>query len=99
VLSAGVRGGLPEHAGRLFAGDVLLRVGEADVTAANWLAALNKFAAGRRVPVVVRRGGETIGLALTLPAEPERVTYRIEKDESAPPQARAIRDAWLNGPK
>jgi predicted metalloprotease with PDZ domain len=94
-----VRAGSPAHAGRLFAGDVLLRVGEADVTAANWLAALNKFAAGRRVPVVVRRGGETIGLALTLPAEPERVTYRIEKDESAPPQARAIRDAWLNGPK
>jgi predicted metalloprotease with PDZ domain len=92
-----IRAGSSAHAGSLYVGDVLLRIGEAEVTTANWLAALNRFKAGERVPVVVRRGGETISFALTLPGEPERVTYRIEKDESAAPQVRAIRDAWLNG--
>jgi len=92
-----VREGSPAHAGSLLVGDVLLRVGQADVTSSDWLAALNRHRAGDRVPVVVRRGAETISLFVTLPTEPERVTYRIEKDEAAPPEVRAVREAWLGG--
>ncbi|HZI18001.1 MAG TPA: PDZ domain-containing protein [Pyrinomonadaceae bacterium] len=94
---ASIRAGSPAHAGSLHAGDVLLRVGQTEVTASDWLAALNRYRAGDRVPVVVRRGNDTINFSITLPAQPERVSYRIEKDETARPEVRALRDAWLNG--
>jgi predicted metalloprotease with PDZ domain len=40
-----------------------------------------------------------VGLRLvrTPAAEGTRTTYRIEKDDNAPPAARALRDAWLKG--
>jgi predicted metalloprotease with PDZ domain len=40
-----------------------------------------------------------VGLRLTRTpaAEPSRTAYRIEKDEKASPEARALREAWLKG--
>lgn len=76
--------------------DQLVSVGGRAVSAADWLAALNA-AAGTSVPVVVRREGQTLALSLTLPAEETRTVYRIEKDDKAPPAARALREAWLRG--
>jgi predicted metalloprotease with PDZ domain len=94
---ASMRPVAPARAGGLRAGDVLLRIGGTEVTASDWLVVLNRFKAGDRVPVVVRRGAETIDFSLTLPTRPERFTYRIELDERASPEVRAVREAWLNG--
>ena len=77
-------------------GDVLVSVGGREVTASDWLAALN--AGGRaRVPVVVSRAGRTLTFDLAPSAETSRATYRIEKDDAAPAAARALREAWLSG--
>jgi predicted metalloprotease with PDZ domain len=40
-----------------------------------------------------------VGLRLTRTPEAARTTYRIEKDDKAPPEARALREAWLKGEK
>jgi predicted metalloprotease with PDZ domain len=89
----------PAEAAGLKQGDVLVSVGASTVTAANWRDALNTFKAGERVPFNVLRARETISVTLTLPASPERHSYRIEKDANASPQARALREAWLTGKK
>jgi predicted metalloprotease with PDZ domain len=94
-----IRRSSPAHAGFLRVGDVLLRIGGHEVNGANWLTTLNRHRASEEVPVVVRRGNETLSYRLRLPAEAERFTYRIEKDEGAAPEVKAIREAWLNGAK
>jgi predicted metalloprotease with PDZ domain len=38
-----------------------------------------------------------VGLRLTRTPEGARTTYRIEKDDKATPEARALREAWLKG--
>jgi predicted metalloprotease with PDZ domain len=38
-----------------------------------------------------------VGLRLVRTPEAGRTTYRIEKDDKAPPAARALREAWLKG--
>jgi predicted metalloprotease with PDZ domain len=84
-----------ERAG-LKPGDVLAQIGGKDVTTADWLAALNANP-GASIPLVVRRSGQTLTLDLSLPAEDLRTIYRIEKDDKASPEARALREAWLKG--
>jgi predicted metalloprotease with PDZ domain len=84
-----------EFAG-LKTGDVLVSVGGKEVSAADWLEVLNSNP-DARVPLVVLRAGQTLTLDLALPAAQERTAYRIEKDEKASPEARALREAWLKG--
>jgi len=50
------------------------------------------------VPVVLRRGPQTVNATLSLDA-PDNFTYRLEKMENAPPEALALRAAWLRGDK
>ena len=38
-----------------------------------------------------------VGLRLTRTPEAARTTYRIEPDDKATPEARALREAWLKG--
>jgi predicted metalloprotease with PDZ domain len=94
-----VQNGSPAEAAGIRQGDLLVSVGASTVTNDNWRDALNAFKSGERVPVTLKRGRETISTTLTLPAAPERHSYRIEKDEKASPEARALRDAWLTGKK
>ncbi|HEV2763788.1 MAG TPA: hypothetical protein VGV38_12475, partial [Pyrinomonadaceae bacterium] len=56
------------------------------------------FKQGDRVPVTVRRGRQTVNATLTLGA-PDNIVYRLEKLSDAPPEALALRAAWLRGDK
>ena len=38
-----------------------------------------------------------VGLRFTRTPEAARASYRIERDDTAPPEARALREAWLKG--
>ena len=38
-----------------------------------------------------------VGLRLTRTPDAARTSYRIERDDQAPPEARALREAWLKG--
>ena len=38
-----------------------------------------------------------VGLRLTRTPEAARTNYRIERDDKAAPEARALREAWLKG--
>ncbi|MDT7780606.1 MAG: hypothetical protein QOC99_3118 [Acidobacteriota bacterium] len=86
----------PAEVAGLKPGDVLDRVGGREVTSADWLAALNAKT-DAKVAVNVRRAGQTLTFELTLPAKPLRTIYRIERDDKATPEARALREAWLKG--
>jgi len=76
--------------------DEIVSIGGRQVSAADWLDVLNS-AAGTTVRIVVLRAGQDITLDLALAPPNERTTYRIEKDDKATPEARALREAWLKG--
>ena len=78
-------------------GDILISIAGASVTRANWRSALERYRPGDRVPVQVRRFGETLGRVIEL-AEPAAFNYRLEEIPSASAEARRLRAAWLNGP-
>ncbi len=88
-------GSAAERAG-LKQGDVLITIGKTYVTTASWLAALNIFKRGERVPLSFRRARQTLNATLTLDA-PDRFVYRLEEIKDAAPEARALRAAWLKG--
>ena len=90
-----IRPDSPAERAGLKQGDVLVSVGGARVTNADWRDALNRFKPGARVPVAVRRARRDLTLSLTLPAAPERFEHRIEPDKNAAPAALAMRQAWL----
>jgi predicted metalloprotease with PDZ domain len=94
-VTAVAKASLAEFAG-LKPGDVLVSIGGREATPADWLASLN---ANPVAPtrIVVRRAEQTLTFDLTLPAEALRTTYRIEKDDKATSEARALREAWLKG--
>ena len=91
-----VRAGSAAERAGLRQGDELVSFGRTAVTAATWRGALNSFRQGDRVPVVLRRGPQTVNATLALDA-PDNFTYRLEELPDAPPEARALRAAWLRG--
>jgi predicted metalloprotease with PDZ domain len=92
-----VRAGSPAEAAGVKLGDVLLTLGKTQITASNWRDSLNALKPGGRATLSVRRARQTVPLEIALPPAPERYTYRIEKDDKATPEARALREAWLTG--
>jgi predicted metalloprotease with PDZ domain len=91
---ASVQPGSPAGRAGLRAGDVLLTVGRTEVNAGNWQAALDSLKPSEAHALTYRRDGRTFDAALGLGLS---FTYRIEKDDRATPEARALRDAWLKG--
>lgn len=95
VRVVGVATDSPAQIAGLKTGDVIVRVGNADATAAaNFYTALAKFKRGDRVPLIARRAGRDFPVTITL-GEPDIFTYRIEEAAGATPEARARRAAWL----
>ncbi len=78
--------------------DEIVSIGGKEVNAADWLETLNAIP-GTTVRVVVRRAGQNLTLDLTTQPAEQRTMYRIEKDDKATPEARALREAWLKGSK
>ena len=93
---ASIRTGSEAEAAGLKQGDVIVKIGEAHVTTASWSAALNIFKRGDRVPITYRRVRQTFTTTLTL-GEPDVYLYRIDKLDGATPEARKLREAWMNG--
>ncbi|HVF51797.1 MAG TPA: PDZ domain-containing protein [Pyrinomonadaceae bacterium] len=85
--SAAARAGLRQ-------GDVLVSIGNANVTGETWRDTLNTFKQGARVPFKVRRASQTVNADIILDA-PDNFTYRVEEIKDAPKEARALRAAWL----
>jgi predicted metalloprotease with PDZ domain len=87
--SAAERGGLQQ-------GDVLVSIGDTNVSRENWMAVLNRYKQGDRVPVKVRRYRRTLELSVVL-GEPDVYDYQIEEMPNASAQMKAVRAAWLEG--
>ncbi|MDT7687305.1 MAG: hypothetical protein QOE46_64 [Acidobacteriota bacterium] len=95
-LVAAVQKASPAEVAGIKPDDEIVSIGGREVNAANWLEVLNASTSAR-LAVVVRRAGQAITFDLAAPAEAVRTTYRIEKDDKAPAEARALREAWLMG--
>jgi predicted metalloprotease with PDZ domain len=94
ALVVAVRPGSPAERAGLRAGDVLVAVGQRDVNAKNWRDRLDALKPDAPAPLTYRRAGLNVTALLALTA---RTTYRIEPDDRATPEARALREAWLAG--
>jgi predicted metalloprotease with PDZ domain len=82
------------------AGDELIRVGEFDASAGTWAeqfrARYNGAADGTLIPVVVRRGGQSVTLQVPLRFVTLR-SYRVILDPKASPSALRIRHGIMTG--
>ena len=96
LLVASVQKASPAEFAGIRPGDEIVSIGGREVNSTNWLDALNTNT-GARLPLVVRRAGQDLTLDITLTPQPERAVYKIEPDDKATPEARALRDAWLRG--
>lgn len=96
VTVRSVRHNSPAENAGLSQGDVLLTIGGEKVTGENWLAVLNRYKQGQRIPVTARRDRRTIKATMTL-AAPDRVEYKIAESPNVTSQMRALRTAWLQG--
>ena len=81
------------------AGDLLLKVGDIDVTDANFgakfRAAYGGKAGGTALPIVVKRGEDTVTLSARLVYAPG--APRLLEDPAAPPRAVRLRNGILRG--
>jgi len=77
-------------------GDLLLSIGGANVSRANWQEALERYRPGDRVKVQVERYGRMVDVELEI-GEPDSFSYRLEDLPDVSVEARRIRSAWLTG--
>jgi len=91
-----LRTGSPAEEGGLQEGDILLSIGGTQVSRSNWLAVLNRYKQGDRVPVTIRRFRRTQDLTVQL-GPPDEYEYKIEEVANASQEARRLRAAWLDG--
>jgi predicted metalloprotease with PDZ domain len=92
----GVRNGSAAEDAGIKQGDVLLSIGDKEVTRDTWAQLLNRYRQNQQVPITVRRDRNTIKTSLTL-GEPEHYDYRVEEIANASAEARALRAAWMKG--
>ena len=90
-----VRNGSPAEDAGLQAGDEIVSLAGGAVTKA-WLKTLARYKAGDSIKIVVKRNRRTINANLVL-AEAERFDYRIEEDNRATAEQKALRYNWLRG--
>ena len=88
-----VNNGSAAEAAGLAQDDEIISIGGKAVTPQTWLAQLNRYKTGDRVPFAIRRAGKTMQATLTL-GEPDHYRYRIEESREATPEMRALRAAW-----
>jgi predicted metalloprotease with PDZ domain len=91
-----LRTGSPAEEGGLQEGDILVSIGGTQVSRSNWLAVLNRYKQGDRVPVTIRRFRRTQDLTVQL-GPPDEYEYKIEEVPNASKEARQLRAAWLDG--
>jgi Predicted protease with the C-terminal PDZ domain len=89
-----VNNGSAAEAAGLMQDDEIISIGGKAVTPKTWLAQLNLYKTGDRVPFNIRRQGKTIQTTLTID-EPDHYRYRIEENREATPEMRALRAAWI----
>jgi len=90
-----VRNGSPAEEAGLSAGDWIVSLAGREVTR-DWLKTLARHKPGDSIPITVKRDRRMIKTSIVL-KEVERFEYRIEEDQSATPEQKALRNAWLRG--
>ena len=93
---ASVRPNSPAAAAGLEDGDVITLFGGTRLTPGNLLKTVSRYKPGDRVPVVGQRDGKTMRLTITM-GPPQLFNYRIEENQTASAEAKAMRAAWLSG--
>ncbi|HKR10613.1 MAG TPA: PDZ domain-containing protein [Pyrinomonadaceae bacterium] len=90
-----VRNGSPAEEAGLQAADEIVSLAGRE-PAKSWLKTLARYKAGDSIPITVKRDRRTIKTNLVL-KEAERFEYRIEEDQRATVEQKALRNAWLRG--
>jgi len=92
----GVRPGSPAADAGLEVGDTINTFGGIKLMTGNLLKVVGRYKPGDRVALTVQRGARTIPLTLIM-GPPQLMDYRLEEMTNAPPEAKSLRAAWLNG--
>jgi predicted metalloprotease with PDZ domain len=95
VIIESVRNGSPAEEAGLSAGDWIVLLAGREITK-DWLKTLARHKPGDSIPIAVKRDRRIIKTNIVL-KEVERFEYRIEEDQSATPEQKALRNAWLKG--
>ncbi len=90
-----VRNGSPAEEAGLSAGDWIVSLAGREFTR-DWLKTLARHKPGESIPITVKRDRRMIKTNIVL-KEVERFEYRIEENQSATPEQKALRNAWLTG--
>ncbi len=93
-----IRNGAPAEEAGLQVADEVVSLGGKAPSKETWLKSLARYKPGDSIPIVVKRDRRTIKTNLVL-KEPERFDYRIEEDSRATAEQKALRNAWLKGPR
>jgi predicted metalloprotease with PDZ domain len=92
----GVRSGSAAEDAGLKQGDVILSIGNKNVTRETWTEEFNRYKQNEQVPITVRRDRNIINASLTL-GESDHYDYHVEEIPDASSETRALRAAWMNG--
>jgi predicted metalloprotease with PDZ domain len=95
ALIENVRNGSPAEEAGISAGDEIVSLAGRQVTK-DWLKSMARYKPGDSIPITVKRDRRTIKTTMVL-KEVERFDYRIEESQSATPEQKALRNAWLKG--
>jgi predicted metalloprotease with PDZ domain len=90
-----VRNGSPAEEAGLQTNDEIVSLAGREITKA-WLKTLARYKSGDSIPITVKRDRRTIKTTIVL-KEPERFEYTIEENQSATPEQKSLRNAWLKG--
>lgn len=90
-----VRNSSPAEEAGLSAGDWIVSIAGGEMTK-DWLKTLARHKRGESIPVTVKRDRRMIKTNIVL-KEVERFEYRIEENQGATPEQKALRNAWLRG--
>jgi predicted metalloprotease with PDZ domain len=91
-----VRNDSPAEDAGLKQGDIIIALGDTNITPENYTTTTNRLKRNERISITINRDGQTLKKFITLNAN-NVFNYRLEEIPNASTEQRQLRAAWMNG--